>query len=136
MEQVLPVFRSVTGIEDLALDEEKFLAVSYGSIEINAFALASNVRLFAVLLTGVRESLPLLRKLNQINDSAYQLRCFVHDETVCAVLDVPSDPLVQKHLVGALDQFSEVAEGLAIVLRAEFSGDGPSGETGPTACLQ
>ncbi|MGQ5490712.1 TY-Chap domain-containing protein [Thauera sp. ZXT1-4] len=136
MKRVLVVFRSVTGIEDLALDEDEYLAVRYGSIDINAFVLGSNVRLSAVLLTKVEESLPLLSKLNQINDSAYQLRCFVHDETVCAVLDVPSDPLVQKHLVGALDQFSEVAEGLAIVLRAEFSGDAPSGKTGPTACLQ
>lgn len=136
MEQVMTVFRSVTGIEDLALDEEGDLGVRYGGILVSAVQLDNRVRLFSALVTEVAESPVLLRKLNQINDGVHRIRVFWHEDVVYAALDIPADPFVPAHLVTAISEFSEVAEGLAIVLRAEFSGKAVIEPSGPVACLQ
>jgi hypothetical protein len=122
MDQVLSVYRDVTGIEDLAFDEDGDVSVRYGAIVISAVQLNNRVRLFSALVTEPTETQALLRKINQINDGVHRIRVFLHDHVVYAALDVPADPFVPAHLVAAMNEFSEVAEGLAIVLRAEFSG--------------
>lgn len=136
MEQVLAVFRSVTGIEDLAFDEDGDLGVRYGAILVSAVQLDNRVRLFSALVTEVAESPILLRKINQINDGVHRIRVFLHDDAVYAALDIPADPFVSAHLADAINEFSEVAEGLAIVLRAKFSGKTVIDPSGPAACLQ
>lgn len=94
MDQVLAVFRNVTGITDLELDEDCDVSVRYGSILVSALGLDNRVRLFSALIADVAEMPSLLRKLNQINDGAHRIRCFLHSETVYASLDVPASPLV------------------------------------------
>lgn len=136
MEQVLTVFRSVTGIEDLSFDDDGDLGVRYGAILVSAVHLENRVRLFSALVTDVAESPLLLRKLNQINDGIHRIRVFWHDDVVYAALDIPADPFVPAHLATAMNEFSEVAEGLAIVLRAEFSGKAVIEPSGPVSCLQ
>lgn len=136
MEQVLTVFRSVTGIEDLRFDDDGDLGVRYGTVLVSAVQLDNRVRLFSALVTEVPEAPALLRKLNQINDGVHRIRIFWHDEVVYATLDIPADPFVPAHLVTAISEFSEVAEGLAIVLRAEFSGKAVIEPSCPVACLQ
>lgn len=122
MDQVLSVYRDVTGIEDLAFDEDGDVSVRYGGIVISAVQLNSGVRLFSALVTEATATPALFRKINLINDGVHRIRVFLHDHVVYAVLDVPADPFVPAHLVTAMKEFAEVAEGLAIVLRAEFSG--------------
>ncbi len=136
MEQVLTVFRSVTGIEDLTFDDDGDLGVRYGTVLVSAVQLDNRVRLFSALVTEVAESPVLLRKLNQINDGAHRIRFFWHDDVVYAALDIPADPFVPAHLAAAMNEFSEVAEGLAIVLRAYFSGKIVIEPTGSAVCLQ
>lgn len=136
MEQVLSAFRSVTGIDDLTFDDDGDLGVRYGAIMVSAVQLENRVRLFSALVTEVAETPPMLRKLNQINDGIHRIRVFWHDDVVYAALDVPADPFVPAHLATAMNEFSEVAEGLAIVLRAEFSGKAVIEPSGPVSCLQ
>lgn len=136
MDQVLSVLQNVTGIEDLAFDEDGDLAVRYGAILISAVQINNRVRLFSALVTEVAVTPALLRKLNQINDGVHQIRLFWHENVVYAALDVQADPLVPAHLVTAMNEFSEVAEGLAIVLRAEFAGKAVIEPSGPISCLQ
>lgn len=136
LEKVLTVFRSVTGIDDLTFDDDGDLGVRYGAILVSAVQLDNRVRLFSALVTEVPEAPALLRKLNQINDGVHRIRIFWHDEVVYATLDIPADPFVPAHLVTAISEFSEVAEGLAIVLRAEFSGKAVIEPSCPVACLQ
>lgn len=136
MERVLTVFRSVTGIEDLTFDDDGDLCVRYGAILVSAFQVDNRVRLFSALVTEVAETPALLRKLNQINGGGHRIRIFWHDHVVYAALDIPADPFVPAHLVTALNEFSEVAEGLAIVLRAEFSGKTVIEPSGPISYLQ
>jgi hypothetical protein len=135
MDQVLSVYRDVTGIEDLAFDEDGDVSVRYGAIVISAVQL-NRVRLFSALVTEATETQALLRKINQINDGVHRIRVFLHDHVVYAALDVPADPFVPAHLVAAMNEFSEVAEGLAIVLRAEFSGKAVIEPSGPFSNLQ
>lgn len=136
MEQVLTLFRSVTGIENLTFDDDGDLGVRYGAILVSAVQLENRVRLFSALVTGVAESQLLLRKLNQINDGVLRIRLFWHDDVVYAALGIPADPFVPAHLATAMNEFSEVAEGLAIVLRAEFSGKTVIEPSGQVSCLQ
>ena len=136
MEQVVSVFRSVTGIEDLVFDDNDELRVCYGAIVISAFPVDNRLRLFSVLVTEVAETPTLLRKLNQINDGDHRIRLFCNEDAVFAALDLPSDPFVPAHLVSAINEFSEMAEGLAIVLSAEFSGNTVIEPSGPVSCLQ
>lgn len=136
MDQVLTVFRSVTGIDDLSFDDDGDLGVRYGAILVNAVQLDNRVRLFSALVAELAESPDVLRKLNQINDGVHRIRVFWHDEVVYAALDIPAEPLVPTHLADALHEFSEMAEGLAIVLRAEFFGKAMIEPSGPVTCLQ
>lgn len=136
MEQVLSVFRSVTGVEDLRFDDEGELCVCYGAILVSAFQVDNRVRLFSALVTEVGETPSLLRKLNRINDGNHRIRLFWNEDAVFAALDLPADPFVPAHLVSAINEFSELAEGLAIVLRAEFSGNTVIEPSGPVSCLQ
>ena len=87
-------------------------------------------------MADITETPTLLRKLNQINDGTHRIRCFLHSETVYASLDVPASPFVPDHLTAGIGEFTEVAEGLAIVLRAEFSGNALVQPSGPVTSLQ
>lgn len=136
MDQVLSVFRDVAGIADLAYDEDGDVSVRYGAIVIRAVQLNNWVRLFSALVTEAKETPALLRKINLINDGVHRIRVFLHDYAVYAALDVPADPFVPAHMVAAMNEFSEVAEGLAIVLRAEFSGKAIIEPSGPLSSLQ
>lgn len=136
MDQVLSVFRDVTGIKDLAFDEDGDVSVCYGAIVISAVQFNNLVRLFSALVTEAKETPALLRKINLINDGVHRIRVFLHDHVVYAALDVPADPFVPAHLIAAMNEFSEVAEGLAIVLRAEFSGKAVIEPSGPSSSLQ
>lgn len=133
---VLSVFRLVTGMEDLQRNQSGDVVVRYGAIVIFAVALSRHVRLHAELLDEAPLSPALLGKLNQINDSARPLRVFWRDESVHAVVDVPATPFVPDHLISALHEFSEVAEGLAIVLRTEYAGKALIEADEPLAYLQ
>lgn len=125
MERVLEVFRKVTGIASLTCDEDGDISITYGTIMVRAFPLQNKVRLFSGLITGMDESPALLRKLNQLNVGPYGIRCFLHEKTIIAAFDLLANPFVPEHLAEEIREFSEVAEGLALVLRAEFSGNGP-----------
>lgn len=134
MDQVLTVFQKVTGLSDLSFDDDGDLNVRYGEIHVSAVSLDNRVRLFSALMSEVVDTPDLLRKINQTNDGVHRIRFFWHENVVYASLDVPADPFVPEHLVSAMSEFSEIAEGMAIVLRAEFSGKAiiePSGR-GPS----
>ena len=111
------------------------VSVRYGAIVISAVQLNNRVRLFSALVTEATETQALLRKINQINDGVHRIRVFLHDHVVYAALDVPADPFVPAHMVAAMNEFSEVAEGLAIVLRAESSGKAIIEPSGPFSGL-
>lgn len=136
MAKVLSVLRGVTGIEDLEPDEDGDVSVRYGVIVIAFVELENKIRIFSSLITGVQESKRLLRKLNHINDGGQRLRCAFRDGIVYASLDVPSVPFVPEHLADALREFSNVAEGLAIVLRADYAGNSVIESAAPALTLQ
>ena len=121
MDQVLSVFREVTGVVDLDFDKDGDVTVRYGAIVMSAIQINNQIRLISALTTDTPESPALLRKLNQINDGVHRIRLFLHEDVVLATLDVPAEPFVPDHLVAAMAEFSEVAEGLAIVMRADMA---------------
>ena len=119
-ENVLEVFREVTGITDLKPEDDGEIAIRYGEIVLRAFPMPNRVRLFSGLVTDIEESPALLCKLNQLNIRQHGIRCFLHEKTVIAAFDLLANPFVPEHLVGEIREFAEVAEGLALELGAEF----------------
>lgn len=136
MDQVLSVFRDVTGMADLEFDKVGDVTVRYGVILVSAIQLNNQIRLISALTTETPESPSLLRRLNQINDGVHRIRLFLNDDVVLATLDVPTEPFVADHLVAAMAEFSEVAEGLAIVLRAELAHKAVIAPSGAPVFLQ
>lgn len=136
MDQALSIFREITGIEKLAFDEDGDLAVRYGVISICVVQLNSRIRLFSGLVNNVAETPALLRKLNQMNNGVHSIRFFWREDVVYATLDIPGDHFVHAHLVTAMNELSDVAEGLAIVLRAEFLGNAILEPAGAGSYLQ
>lgn len=122
MDEVLSVFREVTHIDDLALDDDGDVSVNFGSITISAAKLPNTVRLFSGLVDDVAETQTLLSKLNKLNHGLERLRFVCHEGAVYALQDIPSDPFVPKHLATALIEFSEKAAGVALLLQAENAG--------------
>ncbi len=132
MEKVLEVFRAVTGIADLERDEDGDVMIRYRSIAVCATPLENKLRLSTALITDTVESPTLLCKLNQLNFGPQGIRCVHHEKTVFAAFDMPANPFVPEHLAEEMKEFTAVAEGFALVLRAEFSRDS-SARTGGTA---
>lgn len=122
------VLRSVTGIDDLVPDADCDFVVNYGALEIWTVILGNPpwVRICAMIVQDAVESPALLAKLNSINDGVHRLRFFLHGGSVCAVSEVPANPLVESHLSAVLGEFGEVAGSLAVLLQAEFSRDSVS----------
>lgn len=135
MDAVLATFRLATGIHDLDFDKDGDVTVYYGSIRICASLVGTKVRVCSDLATDIAESPALLRKLNEINDSAHRFRCFLCEDMIFALFDVSAEPFVAKHLVTGLNEFSAVAKDLAMALRAEFSGKVPVDSSGSLVYL-
>lgn len=136
MEKVLEVFREVTGIADLERDEDGDVMIRYRSIGVCATPLENKVRLSSALITDAVESPALLCKLNQLNFGPQGIRCVHHEKTVFAAFDMPANPFVPEHLAEEMREFTTVAEGFALVLRAEFSGNGPAGNGAISTYIQ
>ncbi len=132
MDRVLEVFREVTGIADLERDEDGDVMIRYRSIAVCATPLENKVRLSTALITDTVESPILLSKLNQLNFGPQGIRCVHREKTVFAAFDMPANPFVPEHLAEEMREFTTVAEGFALMLRAEFSGNSPV-RTGGTA---
>jgi hypothetical protein len=124
MDNVLEVFRKVTGIADLKCDDDGDISVSYGAIVVRAFQVQNKLRLFSGLMADIEESPALLKKLNQLNLGPYGIRCLVHENTVVAAFDLMASPFVAEHLVKEIREFSQAAEGMALELHAEFDDHG------------
>ncbi len=135
MEAVLATFRSATGMHDLDFDEDGDVTVYYGSIRICASLVGTKVRVCSDLATDIAESPALLRKLNEINDSAHRFRCVLCEDTIFSLFDVSADPFVAQHLVTGINEFAAVARDLAMALRAEFSGKAPVDSSGTLVYL-
>lgn len=126
MEEVLEVFRSVTGIADLEFDKDGDILVFFREHPVYATPLENKVRLFSPLVTDELETPSLFRKLNELNLGLHGPRCVFHGGTVFVSFDILADPFVTEHLELGIKEFSETAERLARLLREEFSGEGPA----------
>jgi len=121
MERVLDVFRDVTGIVDLELDDDGDISISCGRIHIYTKPMQNKVRLVSVLVSDILESPAVLLLLNQINLRPHSVRCVLRDNTIFATFDIPISPFVHELLAAGLDDFVKTSDALATELRAMFS---------------
>jgi len=125
MEKVLEVFRQVTGIADLEFDKDGDVLVFYRKRPVYATPIENKLRLCSPLVTDEFETPNLLRKMNALNLELHGPRCVFHGGTVFTSLDILADPFVAEYLEVGIREFSVTAERLALLLRDEFSDEGP-----------
>ena len=122
--QLLTAMREITGIVDLEYDEDGDIAVGYDGLTVFACLLDKppRIRIHAPLMLGVRQSLPLLARLNEFNTGASHLHFFFREGNIYAMADLPAVPMVARHLGDVLHLFCELADGVDELLAAEFGG--------------
>ena len=100
------------------------VAVGYDGLTVFACLLDKppRIRIHAPLMLGVRQSLPLLARLNEFNTGASHLHFFFREGNIYAMADLPAVPMVARHLSGVFHLFCELADGVDELLAAEFGG--------------
>ncbi|MEF8703122.1 MAG: YbjN domain-containing protein [Candidatus Accumulibacter sp. UW26] len=132
---LLTTLCEVTGIADLAFDEDGDIGIRYGSV-LAFIRLAGNppyVHLHCRLLAEVEETPDLLARLNEINAKVSHLHFFLHEQSIYAVADVPAAPFVSDHVTYALDYFCQITDGMDTLLQTEFGGRTAFYETLPSS---
>ena len=123
-EMLLHTVRTVTGIDDLAYDEDDDICLHYGEISIFITLLSEpdQVRICSPLVGKIVADAALLSRLNAINTKMPDMHCIVVGESVLAITTVPPQALLSSAFRDCLDRFAERAESIAIELRATVAG--------------
>jgi hypothetical protein len=134
MEQLLDVFRRVTGLADLEFDEDGDVSIHRGDVPVWATQVENRVRMVSVLIRDVAETPALLRRVNELNKGSHGFRCSLNKGTIYASFDILANPFIPEHFELGIEEFSGTAVRLASLLRDEFSW-GLFTETGATSHL-
>lgn len=117
--------RSTTVIRDLGYDDDGFLKLSFGTIEIFICLVSGDtpyVRILSPLLIQVQVTDRLLGQLNTLNVQANHLCFFANEENIMAMADIPACTIVAGNVEVALNNFSKAASESATLLRAFVGG--------------
>lgn len=123
-QKLLSTLKDMTGLQDLAYDRDGDIALSHGSVRgyVRLSGPLPHVRIFAFLVAGVAASPELLARINEINAALGHLHLFWRNEAVVAITEVAAEPLVAAHVVWAVNEFFQIANGIDSLLQAEFGG--------------
>lgn len=123
-QQLLQTLRTETGNDALDFDEDGDLALRFGSaaIFVRVGGDTPSVRIHAPLLVGVRKSLKLLERLNELNARVVRPTLFHTATSVIAVTDIPAAPFEARNVIRALRDFCTLADGIDELLQGEFGG--------------
>lgn len=122
--QLLEAIRGAIGDSSLECDEDGDIGVRFGSALVFARPTHNNmfVSIFSQMLTDVQESPAVLSRLNEINSNEIMLRVFYREGVIYAVADIPAVPFVDVHVAEAFGYFSDAADRMGNILKAEFGG--------------
>jgi hypothetical protein len=121
MEDLLDVFRRVTGIADLECDEDGDISIFRGGIHVWATQVENRVRMFSALISDLAETPAILRRLNELNKGSHGFRCALNNGTIYASVDILANPFIPEHFEVGIEEFSGTAVRLGSLLREEFS---------------
>jgi hypothetical protein len=74
-----------------------------------------------------------VERINNINANLASMHLVYQPDVVLAVASVPAEPMVDAHVVQALEEASALCEGLGDVMQLEFGGKLPAGNDMPSA---
>jgi hypothetical protein len=102
------------------------LRAKAANVDVLVFARVSgdtpSVRLHARVLGEVRSSAALLARLNDLNARVVRPAFFHASGSVYAVADIPASPFEGRHVVQALRELCDLADGVDELLQSEFGG--------------
>ncbi|MBS0512915.1 MAG: hypothetical protein JSR42_17240 [Proteobacteria bacterium] len=122
--RLLAITKDVTAIQDLDYDEDGDIGIRFGStaIFVRLVGDPAMVRLYAPLVSEVRETVALHARLNDLNAGMGHMHLFLREGIVFAISDIPAVPLQQAHIAAALPRFCEIVDSLGDQLEAAFGG--------------
>jgi hypothetical protein len=119
---LLGAVREATGVADLALDASRHLWLTYRDqpLMLRLVPDPLRVQIHAPVVKASRVDAALLERLNELNGEPAGVRWVAVEQTVVAVVEVLALPMVQDHVVAALQGFCVHVDEHARLLRAEF----------------
>lgn len=122
--RLLAVVREFTAVGELDYDDDRDIQFGYGSTFIYACLAGKplKVRVRAILVTEVEESMAMLQRLNELNANLGSMHLLFVRGSVQAVCETPAWPFVPEQVQHALLDFCEICDGLDELLQAEFGG--------------
>lgn len=122
--RLLAVVREFTAVGELNYDDDRDIQFGYGSTFIYACLAGKplKVRVRAILVTEVEESMALLQRLNELNANLGSMHLLFVRGSIQAVCETPAWPFVPEQVQRALLDFCEICDGLDELLQAEFGG--------------
>jgi len=122
--QLLALLRGLTHIDDLDFNEYGCIDFCAGKLPVfvNIADNQSYIRVGSPIRSGLSADSNVLVLLNDINAGIPIVHFFLRDETVYGVVDIPAFPFLAEHILHAIGQIHNAAEGISKRLQEQFGG--------------
>ena len=123
--RLLAMLQEITGISDLAYDEDGDIGLRYGSA-LTFIRLISDpacVRLFSTVLSNVDEPPGIFARLNDLNIDETLVRFVFRNRSIGCSAEIPAEPLMTAHVSQVFQRFCAIADDMGKLLQGEFGGE-------------
>ncbi len=123
-EALLTTLKEETGISDLDYDNDGDIRIRYGSAAafVRLITDPLHIRIYSPLLYDVEVSPGIFARLNDINANGAMMRFYFQNGVIYGTYDCSAVPFVKAHVVQALANICEIADGIDGLLQEEFGG--------------
>ena len=124
-QHLLAILQEITGISDLAYDEDGDVGLRYGSA-LTFIRLISDpacIRLFSTLLSDVDVQPGIFARLNDLNVDETLVRFVFRNRSIGCSAEIPAEPLVTPHIRQVFPRFCAIADDMGKLLQNIFGGE-------------
>ena len=119
-DMLLQGMRVITGLSDLDFDDDGTIGVTHGktAISIRLTDSPATIEFRALLIREVEDSREVLAFLNDLNKRYGMIRFYLHRDGIVAACDIPAAPFIAEHVVGTMQNFVHVTDGIGEFLES------------------
>lgn len=121
---LLTTLKEETGISDLDYDNDGDIRIRYGSAAafVRLISDPLHIRIYSPLLYDVDASPGIFARLNDINANGAMIHFYFQNGVIYGGYDFSAVPYIKAHVVQALANICEIADGMDRLLQEEFGG--------------